>query len=150
MNKIVDFNGIGYVAATFPVDATTQAYLKTNHLNAKTGNVDINGKNLAVKLGTDGKVGFGASTPTAADSLLGVIIAYEMDGFASVQITGGIDNVPTAEAITAGRKELVVDNAGKLKVLASSISSSTLTAGGRETTVAKPSATGSLFASIIL
>ena len=51
MNKIVDFNKIGYVAATFEVDATTQAYLKANHSNAKTGKVEINGLNLAVKLG---------------------------------------------------------------------------------------------------
>ena len=57
MNKIVDFNKIGYVAATFEVDATTQAYLKANHSNAKTGKVEINGLNLAVKLGADGKVG---------------------------------------------------------------------------------------------
>ncbi len=146
MNKIVDFNKIGYVAATFPVDDTTIAYLKANHLNAKTGNVDINGKNLAVKLGTDGKVGFGAATPTAADAVLGIIMAYEMDGFASVQITGGIDNVPTKAAITAGRQPLVVNNDGTISTLAATSSA----AGGREITVAKPSATGSLFASIIL
>ena len=140
MNKIVDFNGIGYVAATFPVDDTTKAYLVANHTNAKTGNVDINGKNLAVKLGADGKVGFGASTATSADALLGIIIAYEMDGFASVQIAGGIDEVPTAAAITGGRKTLAVNNTGALVVVE----------GSRETTVAKPSASGNLFASIIL
>lgn len=140
MNKIVDFNGIGYVAATFPVDDTTKAYLVANHTNAQTGNVDINGKNLAVKLGTDGKVGFGASTATSADALLGIIIAYEMDGFASVQIAGGIDEVPTAAAITGGRKTLAVNNTGALVVVE----------GARETTVAKPSASGNLFASIIL
>lgn len=146
MNKIVDFNKIGYVAATFPVDDTTIAYLKANHLNAKTGNVDINGKNLAVKLGTDGKVGFGAATPTAADAVLGIIMAYEMDGFASVQITGGIDGVPTKAAITAGRQPLVVNNDGTISTLAATSSA----AGGREITVAKPSATGNLFTSIIL
>lgn len=140
MNKIVDFNKIGYVAATFPVDDTTIAYLKANHLNASTGNVDINGKNLAVKLGADGKVGFGAATATAADALLGVIMAYEMDGFASVQIAGGVDEVPTSAAVTAGRQALAVNNKGEIVVVASA----------RETTVAKPSATGSLFASIIL
>ena len=140
MNKIVDFNGIGYVAATFEVDATTQAYLKANHLNAETGNVDINGLNLAVKLGTDGKVGFGASTPTSADALVGIIMAYEMDGYASVQIAGGVDEVPTKEAVEAGRKELVVNNKGQIEVLA----------GGAAVKVAKPSSSGSLFASIIL
>ena len=134
MSKIVDFNGIGYVAATFPVDDTTIAYLKANHLNAQTGNVDINGKNLAVKMGADGKVGFGtASTQTAADALLGIIVAYEQDGFASVQIAGGIDEVPAAEAVPTGRKELVVDETGKVKVLASTSSA----VGGRGTTVAK-------------
>lgn len=150
MNKIVDFNGIGYVAATFPVDATTQAYLKANHLKASTGNVDINGKNLAVKLNEDGTVGFGASAPTGADALLGIIMTYEMDGFAGVQIKGGIDKVPTAEKITAGRKQLAVNNKGEVKALASAVSSSALTAGGTEVSVVKPSDTNDLFASIIL
>ena len=140
MNKIVDFNGIGYVAATFPVDATTKAYLVANHTNPATGNVDINGKNLAVKLGTDGTVGFGASTATSADALLGVIMAYEMDGFASVQIAGGIDEVPTSAAVTGGRKALAVNNKGEIVVVE----------GAREATVAKPSAADNLFASIIL
>ena len=149
MNKIVDFNKIGYVAATFEVDATTQAYLKANHSNAK-GKVEIDGLNLAVKLGADGKVGFGAETPTGADALLGVIMAYEMDGYASVQIAGGVDEVPTAEAITAGRKQLVVDKTGKLKVLADAVASSAITAGGRPTTIAKPADTNNKLASIIL
>lgn len=150
MNKIVDFNRIGYVAATFEVDATTQAYLKANHLNASTGNVDINGLNLGVKLGADGKVGFGAGTPTAADALLGVIVAYEMDGFCSVQIAGGIDGVPTKEAVTAGMKQLTVNNKGELVVLADTVATSALTKGGREVIVAKPSTSSNLFASIIL
>lgn len=137
MNKIVSFESIGYVAATFPVDATTQAYLKENHL-ATTGNVDINGKKLAVKLGADGKVGFG--TGTAADKLLGIIVAYEMDGFASVQIAGGVDEVPTSAAVTAGRQALVVNAKGEIVVVE----------GGRETTVAVPSTTNNKFASIIL
>lgn len=138
MNKIVDFNRIGYVAATFEVDANTQAYLKANHLNVSTGNVDVNGLNLAVKLGADGKVGFGAGA--AEDALLGIIVAYEMDGFCSVQIAGGIDGVPTAAAVVAGRKALAVDAAGKIVVVE----------GARETTVAKPSTSDNLFASIIL
>lgn len=150
MNKFVDFNGIGYVAATFPVDETTQTYLKTNHLNASTGNVDINGKNLAVKLGTDGTVGFGAVSPTAADAMLGVIVAYEMDGFASVQIAGGIDEVPTKEAITGGMKQIAVNNKGEMVVLADNVAASALTKGGKEIAVVKPSTSSNLFASIIL
>lgn len=136
MNKIVDFNGIGYVAATFEVDANTQAYLKANHLNASTGNVDINGKNLAVKLGEDGKVGFG----TGAEALLGIIMAYEMDGFCSVQIAGGIDEVPTAAELTAGVKGLAVDAKGNIVAAE----------GGKTVTVAKPSTADNLYASIIL
>lgn len=146
MTKITSYEGIGYVAATFEVDSTTQSYLKENHLNASTGNVDINGKQLAVKLGTDGKVGFGASTPTAADALFGVIMAYEMDGFASVQIIGCLDNVPTSAAITSGNQPLVVNNKGELVALAATSSA----AGGKDTFVLKPSKTGSLFASIKL
>ena len=137
MNKIVSFESIGYVAATFPVDAATQAYLKENHL-ATTGNVDINGKKLAVKLGADGKVGFG--TGAAADKLLGIIVAYEMDGFASVQIAGGVDEVPTSAAVTAGRQALVVNAKGEIVVVE----------GGREVTVAIPSTSDNKFASIIL
>lgn len=150
MNKIVSYEGIGYVAATFPVDSTTKTYLAANHVNAKTGNVDINGKKLAVKLNSDGTVGFGNSTPTGADALFGIIVAYEMDGFASVQITGGIDDVPTVEAIQGGRKELAVNNAGKLKVVATAQGESSLTAGGRATDVVKASTSTNLFASIIL
>lgn len=150
MNKIVSFDKIGYVAATLEVDATTQAYLKANHLNAQTGNVDVNGKNLAVKLGTDGKVGFGAETPTGADALFGIIMAYEMDGFASVQIVGGVDDVPTAEAITGGRQQLVVDKTGSLKVLATSVKSDAVTFGGRETSVVKAATSNNKYASIIL
>ena len=138
MNKIVDFNRIGYVAATFEVDAATQAYLKANHLNAATGNVDVNGLNLAVKLGEDGKVGFGKGAVT--DALLGFIMAYEADGFCSVQIGGGIDEVPTAAELKAGRKSLAVDAAGKVVVVE----------GAREVTVAKPSTADNLFASVIL
>lgn len=137
MNKFVDFEGIGYVAATFPVDDATIAYLKQNHL-ASSGNVDINGKKLAVKLGADGKVGFGSGT--AEDKLLGIIVAYEMDGFASVQIAGGIDEVPTSAAVEAGRQALVVNAKGEIVVVT----------GGREATVAKPSTSNNKFASIIL
>lgn len=137
MNKFVDFEGIGYVAATFPVDDATIAYLKQNHL-ASSGNVDINGKKLAVKLGADGKVGFGAGA--AEDKLLGIIVAYEMDGFASVQIAGGVDEVPTSAAVEAGRQALAVNAKGEIVVVA----------GGREATVAKPSTGDNKFASIIL
>ena len=45
MNKILGFEGIGYVAATFEVDETTKGKLLADHLNPATGNVDINGKN---------------------------------------------------------------------------------------------------------
>ena len=137
MNKFVDFEGIGYVAATFPVDDATIAYLKQNHL-ASSGNVDINGKKLAVKLGADGKVGFGAGA--AADKLLGIIVAYEMDGFASVQIAGGVDEVPTSAAVEAGIQALAVNAKGEIVVVE----------GGREATVAKPSTSDNKFASIIL
>lgn len=138
MNKMVDFDGIGYVAATFPVDDATKEYLLANHKNAETGNVDINGLNLAVKLDEDGKVGFG--TGAATDILLGTIVAYEMDGYASVQIKGGVDGVPTDAAITAGHKELVVTAEGKISAVA----------GGRPTDVVKKSDANDLYASIIL
>lgn len=138
MNKIVSFDKIGYVAATFPVDEATIAYLKANHLNVKTGNVDINGLNLAVKMGEDGKVGFGAGA--AEDKVLGIVMAYEMDGFASVQIAGGVDNVPTAVELTAGRKGLAVNAAGKIVAVE----------GGREVSVVAPSTAENLYASIIL
>ena len=67
-------------------------------------------------------------------------MAYEMDGFASVQIAGGVDEVPTAAALTAGVKGLGVNNKGEI------VASET----GRSTTVAIPSGADNLFASIIL
>ena len=112
MNKMVSYDGIGYVAATFPVDSTTKTYLLANKVNAKTGNVDINDARLAVKLNCDGTVGFGARSPTTADAVFGIIIAYEMDGYASVQTAGYVEGVPTAAAINAGVKTLAVNNAG--------------------------------------
>lgn len=142
MNKFVSFEGIGYVAATFPVSSTAQTYLKTNYTNPKTGNVDINGKKLAVKLNEDNTVGFGAETATAADALLGIIIAYEMDGFASVQILGGIDDVPTKAEIKSGKRSLGVNNKGQIEVVADG--------GARDTVVAIGSGSDNLFASIIL
>lgn len=136
MNKIVDFEGIGYVAATFPVDATTKTYLVENHTNVKTGNVDINGKKLAVKLNADGTVGFGTGT----EALLGIVMAYEMDGFASVQIKGGVDGVPTSAAVTGGRKGLAVTATGAIVAAED----------GRNTDVVKASTSEDLYASIIL
>lgn len=150
MGEDLIYEGIGSVTATFKVSDTTQTYLKTNHLNAATGNVDINGKQLAVKLGTDGTVGFGASTPTVADALFGIILAYEMDGHATVRFRGGSDYVPTKEAITTGLKQLVVNDKGQLVVLADAVATSTLTKGGKEAEVVKESKAGNLFASIIL
>lgn len=139
MNKFVSFNDIGYVAATFPVDAATQTYLKANHTNPKTGNVDINGKNLGVALGTDGTVKIPSS---GSEALLGIIIAYEMDGFASVQIKGGVDDVPTAAALATGVKGLEVNANGA--IVAGSEGAGTVAI------VAKPSTANSLYASIIL
>ena len=138
MNKFVSFEGIGYMAATFPVSEAAQTYLKANHLNARTGNVDVNGKKLAVKLNEDGTVGFGAGA--AADALLGILIAYEMDGFASVQLKGGVDEVPTSAELKAGVKTLAVNAKGEIVAVE----------GGRSTVVAAPSKADSLFASIVL
>ena len=115
MNKMASYDGIGYVAATYPVDSTTKTYLLANKVNAKTGNVDINDARLAVKLNSDGTVGFGASTPTTADAVFGIIIAYEMDGFATVQTSGYVEGVPTVAAINSGVKTLAVNNAGVVK-----------------------------------
>ena len=236
MNKMVSYNRIGYVAATFPVDSATKTILAANFTNPKTGNIDINGKNLAVRLNASGQVGFGevdesagtagvytltistmgvagdkikigdteltfvaeSATPTgnqvkvgetpsaseqaeniatflnaqssglkdvftienstntitftqkvkgegdrptvtatklaetgtivaaivtttegelaysADDALFGVIVAYEQDGYASVQTKGYIDEVPAIGALNSGVKSLVVNNRGKL------------------------------------
>lgn len=140
MNKFVSFDQIGYVAATFPVSTATQTYLKANHLNAKTGNVDINGLNLAVTLNADGTVGFPAS---GTAPLLGVIKAYEMDGFASVQVIGGVDEVPTSAAVNGGVASLVVNTAGKIAAAGEG-------ATGKQASVVIPATSGNLYASIIL
>lgn len=142
MNKITSFEGIGYLAATFQVSSTATEYLKANYTNAQTGNVDVNGKKLAVKLNDDNTIGFGASTPTKADALLGILVAYEMDGFATVQLAGGVDEVPTKVELKSGRQSLAVNDKGKIEVV---------TAGGaRDTVVAQGSTSDNLFASIIL
>ena len=145
MNKMVSYDGIGYVAATFKVDSTTKTYLEANKVNPKTGNVDINDARLAVKLNSDGTVGFGASTPTAADAVFGVIIAYEMDGFATVQTEGYVEGVPTAAAINAGVKTLAVNNAG---VVASVPAGEGTAAADSAAKVIVPSASTNLFATL--
>lgn len=114
MFKDLNYGDIGYEAATFKVDDNTIAYLKANHTDASTGRVDVNGKNLAVKLSGDNTVGFGGSTPAATDALFGIIIAYEEDGFASVQYKGFVEAIPVNAAISLGTKELAVNNAGKI------------------------------------
>ena len=248
MGKIVSYDGIGYVAATYPVDSATKTILLANFVNPQTGNVDINGKNLAVRLNSSGQVGFGEvdsgagtagvytltistlgvagdkikigeteltfvandATPTgnqvkvgatpaaseqatniatflnaqtsglkdvftiaastntitftqkvkgegdrpsvtvtklaetgtlvativtttegelaysADDALFGIIIAYEQDGYATVQTKGYVDEVPTIGALNAGVKSLVANNRGKL-VSISSVSSRGIT-----------------------
>lgn len=137
MNKIVDFDKIGYVAATFPVADETISKLKETYTNPQTGNVDVNGKNLAVTLGDDNKVKFGTGT----EALLGIIMAYEMDGFASVQITGGVSEVPTKAELKSGIKKLGVDADGKIVEAEEA---------GRPTTVAKGATTEEKLATIIL
>ena len=140
MNKMVSYDGIGYVAATYPVDSTTKTYLLANKVNAQTGNVDINHERLAVKLNSDGTVGFGASSPTTADAVFGIIIAYEMDGYASIQMSGYVEGVPTTAAIDAGVKTLAVNNAGKV------VSVSDTDSRGE---VIVPSTAGNLFTTIL-
>lgn len=241
MNKMVSYNRIGYIAATYKVDSATKTILTENFTNVKTGNVDINGKNLAVRLNANGEVGFGevdnnagtqgvytltistlgvagdkikigdteltfvansatptgnqvkvGATPSAAeqaeniadflnaqtaglkdvftiadstntitftqkvkgegdkpsvtvtklaetgtlvaaietttegelaysadDALFGIIVAYEQDGYATVQTKGYIDEVPTVGALDAGVKSLVANNRGKLVSISS-------------------------------
>ena len=63
-----------------------------------------------------------------------------MDGFASVQLKGGVDEVPTSVAVEAGNKALAVNAKGEIVVVE----------GGRSTVVAAPSNADSLFASIVL
>ena len=263
MNKMVSYNGIGYVAATYPVDSATKTILQANFVNPKTGNVDINGKNLAVRLNVSGQVGFGevdedagtagiytltistlaavgdkikigeteltfvandatptgnqvkvGATPAAAeqaanivtflnaqsaglkdtftiaastntvtftqkvkgegdkpsvtvtkvaetgtlvatiatttegelaysvdDALFGIIMTYEKDGYAAVQTSGYVDEVPTIGALNAGVKSLVANNRGKL------VSISSVASRGMTIT---PSTEGNLEATVLL
>lgn len=121
MKKEVYFNEIAAVDATFKVNADTIAALKANYLNAKTGNVDVNGKNLAVKLDANGEVGFG--TGTNADGIFGIIKTYEQDGFAAVQVYGMLEEVPVASAIAnAAVTDLAVDATGKVVEVSGAVS----------------------------
>ena len=113
MAKILGYNEIGYVAATFKVNATTIATLKSDYTNAETQRVDVNGKNLGVVLTADNTVGFGAGSSAAStDALFGIMIAYEEDGYATVMTKGYLENVPTVGAVTLGSSELAVNNKG--------------------------------------
>lgn len=115
MVNTIKFEGIGERMATFYVDETTIAYLKANHLDPVSGKVDINGKNLAVKLTGDNTVGFGAAAEAAStDALFGVIKTYEEDGKAAVQFEGYVEGIATTAAVTLGTKAVAVNNAGLL------------------------------------
>ena len=114
MAKTLNYGDIGYEAATFKVDDTTIAYLKANYTDAAARRVDVNGKKLAVALTGDNTVGFGASTPTASNALFGIIIAYEEDGYASVQYKGFVEDINVAGAIALGTKTLAVNNKGEI------------------------------------
>lgn len=120
MAKILGYEEIGYLAATFKVDEATIAYLKENHLDASTGRVDVNGKKLAVALKGDNTVGFGDGTE--ASVLFGIIIAYEQDGYATVMTKGYLEEVPTAAAVAINSRNLVVDAAGKIKTAGNAVS----------------------------
>ena len=115
MAKILGYEEIGYVAATFKVDDNTVASLKANHLDASTGRVDVNGKKLVVALKGDHTVGFG--TGTANDAVFGVMVAYEQDGYATVMTSGYLEEVPTAKAVALGASNLAVDANGKVTVV---------------------------------
>lgn len=119
MVKDVSYEGIGVQAATFKVDATTITKLKASFLDAATQKVDINGKNLAVKLSADNTVGFGAASPTTADAFFGVILTYEEDGYAAVQYAGFVEGVETTGAVGLGVKTLAVNDAGKVASVSS-------------------------------
>lgn len=112
MARKLGYNEIGYVAATFKVDDTTIAKLKSDYLNEDTRRIDVNGKNLGVALKGDNTVGFGAATPTAEDSLFGILITYEEDGYAAIMTKGYMEDVPTSGAITLGSSELAVNDSG--------------------------------------
>lgn len=139
MSKILGYDEIGYVAATYKVDATTIAALKTNHLDAATQKVDINGKNLAVTLKSTGEVGFGDGT--TASPLFGIIITYEQDGYAAVMTNGYKEGVPTAAAINAGVTTLAVNSSGAVASVASTPGNSV---------VVQPSTSDNLEATVLL
>lgn len=140
MAKILGYNEIGYVAATFKVDATTISKLKSDYLNDSTQRVDVNGKNLGVALKGDHTVGFGASAPTAADSLFGILIAYEQDGYATVMTKGYMEEVPTSGAVTLGSSELAVNDSGLITEVKAT-SGPSATAGAKSKGVAIKAAT---------
>lgn len=126
MAKILGYNEIGYVAATFKVDDTTIAKLKSEYLNVSTQRVDVNGKNLGVVLTGDHTVGFGsAATPAATDVLFGILIAYEQDGYATVMTKGYMEDVPTVGAVTLGSNELTVNNVGLVSTTSGATSKAT-------------------------
>lgn len=120
MAKLLGYEEIGYVAATFKVDETTIAKLKADHLNASTQKVDVNGKKLGVKLSGDNTVGFG--TGVAADVLFGIMIAYEQDGYATVMTKGYLEEVPTAGEVAVGARNLVVNAEGLVTVAEGAVS----------------------------
>lgn len=102
-------NGVGGVTVvTMPLDATTKAAIGTDYDGAKGKAVAITGNNT---------VGYG----TAGDSLFGVIVKVEQDGFASVQVKGFACGLVGTASGTAINKFAAVDGVGGVKSAGSGV-----------------------------
>ncbi len=98
--KIVNFDGIDAVYATFKIDNSTITYDST-----KTDGTASVG--LAVTLSADGTVALTA----AGDAVIGKLISVEADNFATVQI-GGICTLPGGSGATLTRGEKIMGALG--------------------------------------
>lgn len=112
MSKFTSYGGIGVVAATFPVKSTTFNAIKDD-LDSAVGK--------GVTLTDDAEVGFGISS---GSPLFGIIQKVENDGYATIIVSGFVEDVPavavgeTPALPAVGEHGLGVDDEGQIQTLA--------------------------------
>lgn len=104
----LDFEGIGYRAATYKAAAALVSTVATARAWENDGRDAVIGK--AVTITNNGEVGFGNS----GDPLLGKINQYEFDGYVTVQDAGYTEFEGVSGSLPDAGDFVVVDGSGKV------------------------------------
>lgn len=102
----LDYEGIGFRAATYAANAALQAVVLAS------GVASVEGK--AVTITGNNEAGFGS----AGDALLGKIVKYENDHYMTIQDAGYAEMPGVSDALPTAGNALVVNGAGLVSATA--------------------------------